>query len=61
MGSTHSHSSSRLVVFALQGTDPLLFKLVESDLHSWELHEALLAGRKPGHSCWDTSLIYTKN
>lgn len=61
MGSAHSHSSSRLVVFALQETDPLPFKLVESDLHSWELDEALLARRKLSHSCCDTSLIYTKN
>lgn len=61
MRSAHSHSSSRLVVFALQGTDPLLIKLVESDLHSWELDEALVAGRKLGHSCCDTSLIYTEN
>lgn len=44
--SAHSHSSSRLVVFALQGRDPLLFISVGSDLHSWELEEALLAGRK---------------
>lgn len=45
-GTVHSHFSSSLVVFALQGRDLLLFISVESDLHSWELEDALLAGRK---------------
>jgi len=41
-------------VFALQGTDPLPFKSVESELPSRELGERL------GHSCCDLSLIHTK-